>query len=289
MAHHGGIYCQPVEEGTRMDFEDKVAVLTASGQGIGRAIACALADAGAHIVIADINATAAQETADQVKARGRRALVVQTDVSSDSALRDLAQRTVTEFGRVDLLHNHAGLAVGGPIEDIPFTEWTRLFDFNVVSQIRGVTTFLPHLERSSGHIVNTTSSLALVAGHPLASLVAPYVTTKAAVIAWTQLLADYLRPRGVGVSVLAPDHTATGFDASGTFYGSRPADLVATAGDGVYERVQTPEEVAQVFVDGLRDNRFLLAATPDIDARLQHYAAVRIDPLGMHHFYGPPS
>ena len=208
-----------------------------------------------------------------------------TDVTSDAALRNLAALTVGEFGQVDLLHNHVGLAVGGPIEDIPATEWTRLFEVNLVSQVRGVTIFLPHLAASAGHIVNTTSSMALLAGHPLAPMVAPYVTTKAAVIAWTQLLADYLRPRGIGVSLLAPDHTATAFDSTAPFYGARPSDLVSEPGDSLYEHIQSPQDVARVLVDGLQNDRFLLSATPNITARLKHYADVQFDPARMRQWY----
>jgi NAD(P)-dependent dehydrogenase (short-subunit alcohol dehydrogenase family) len=268
-----------------VEFENRAAVVTGGGNGIGRAIALALAGAAMHVVIADIDAAAAERTAESVRQLGRRSMAVPTDVNSDDALRRLADRTAAEFGRVDLVLNHARAAVGGPIEHIPRAEWSRLFDFNVGSQIRGVTTFLPHLMKSSGHIVNRTSSMAVVAGHPLAPMIAPYLTTKAAIIAWTPLLADYLRPRGVGVSLLAPDHTATGFDASARFYGTRPGGLGSPQRVPAYERIQTPEEVAEVLVDGLSHDRFLLSATPEIDIRLQHSARARLDPAAMRRWY----
>jgi NAD(P)-dependent dehydrogenase (short-subunit alcohol dehydrogenase family) len=272
-----------------MIFEDRVAVLTASAQGIGRAIAIALASEGMDVVIADIDADAASATADEIRAAGRRALVVPTDVGSDDAVAALVQRSLHEFGQVDLLLNHAGRAIGGPIEEIPIDEWTRLLEFNLGSQIRGVKAFLPHLVRSAGWVVNTSSSLALVAGHPFAPLVAPYVTSKAAIITFTQLLAQSLRPRGVGVSVLVPDHTATAFNTSIRFFGDVPAGTASTSEGNVHEQIQTPAQVADAFVEGLRAGRFLLSPTPDLDHRLERYAGARFDPSELADLYTVPS
>src|SRR5437870_3472694 len=142
-----------------MEFFGKVAVLTASGSGIGRACAVALAHEGMDIVVADINDAAADETADIVRDEGRRALVVHCDVTSDESVAALERATIAEFGRVDLLHNHAGIAVAGPVEEIPYQAWLRVFEVNVLSQVRGVQTFLPQLRLSRGHVVNTASSM----------------------------------------------------------------------------------------------------------------------------------
>jgi len=268
-----------------MEFFGKVAVMTASGSGIGRACAVALAREGMDIVVADINDAAGEETANRVREEGRRALVVHCDVTSDESVAGLQRATIAEFGRVDLLHNHAGIAVAGPVEEIPYREWLRVFEVNVLSQVRGVQTFLPQLRVSRGHVVNTASSVAVLAGHPVSAMVSPYMASKAAVVGWTQSLAEYLRPQGIGVSLLAPDHTETNFGSAVTFYGSTDGMLGPNGAPVDDTPTQTPEHVAEVLVEGLRTDAFLLSSTPDIAALLQRQAVGLLDPAAMHGAY----
>lgn len=192
-----------------MNLDRTSAFVTGAGSGIGRACAAALASAGARVAVADIDTNTAAETAELIRQTGGIAEPITCDVTEEASLRAAAARTVELFGKVDLLHNHAGIAVGGSIADIPDSEWLRIYEFNVLSQVRGVRVFLPHLLECRGHVVNTTSSLALLNGHPMSPLVAPYIASKHAIIGWSASLAETLRPHGVGVSLLAPDYTNT--------------------------------------------------------------------------------
>src|SRR2546423_9567396 len=108
--------------------------------------------------------------------------------------------------------------------------------------------------------------MGVLGGHPLSSMVNPYVTSKAAVLGWTQALAEYLRPQGIGVSVLAPDHTETNFGSAVTFYGSTDGMLGPDGAPVDDTPTQTPAQVADVLVEGLRTDAFLLSSTPGIAA-----------------------
>src|SRR4051794_25705143 len=98
-----------------MILQDRVAIVTGAGSGIGRAGAEILARQGAAVVVADRNDEAGKETASRIEASGGRALAVATDVGDDSQLERLVKRALEAFGRVDILHSHAGIQVEGPL------------------------------------------------------------------------------------------------------------------------------------------------------------------------------
>lgn len=270
-----------------MDFVNKVAVVTAGARGIGRACAHALANEGMRVVVADIDFETAKQTADAIIADGFVALAVQCDVTKEADVAALAATTVAHFGQVDLLHNHAGVAVAGSPEQIPMSEWQRVLEFNVLSQVRGVMHFLPHLLKSGGHVVNTTSSLGVVSGHPMAAMVAPYVTSKRAIVGLTQSLADWLRPQGVGVSLLTPDYTDTGFGESMRIWGPSQELNVSNATDARIPSasVDQPEDVAAAYIVGLREGRFLISCTPNVLHLLRTEADAGLDPAALHGVY----
>ena len=242
-----------------MDLHDKVVVITGGGSGIGRAAALALAAAGCHIVVADRNDAAAKQTATDVELTGRRALAVVCDVTSDQQVQDLAARTFEQFEAVDILWNHAGSPIAGPPERIPVERWRHLLDLNVLGGVRGMLAFLPSMiERGSGHILFTTSGLGLFPDS-IPGLAAPYVTSKAAQIGLARTLAPYLRPRGIGVSLLAPDITATAHTFEIPTVDLDPALLAANLDMAA---IQQPEDVAVRLVQGLRADEFLISMLP---------------------------
>lgn len=223
-----------------MEITGKVGVVTGAGSGIGRATALALAREGADIVLSDINEDRLEQVRAEIEALGRKALAVRADVSKLADVQNLFGRSAVEMGRVDILMNNAGVHMMGPIENVTLADWEWILGINLWSVIFGVHVFLPHmLERGSGHIVNTGSMAGLI---PVGDASIPYVATKCAVVGMSEGLAAYLRPKGIGVTVVCPSFVHTNIGKSGRFIPS---------GDGL---------------DGLRDtfyHSFGEEATPD--------------------------
>src|SRR5438067_2746036 len=196
-----------------MELANKVAVITGGASGIGRGAALALARRGADVVLADVNVARLDEARAAVEALGRRALAVRCDVARDDDVERLARTAIGEMGQVDVLMNNAGVVLCGALEDIPVADWQWEFDVNVFGVVRGVRAFLPHmLARGSGYVVNTASMAGLFA---LTGPGAPYVASKFAVVGLSEALALYLRPRGLGVSVLCPGAVDTNLGENG--------------------------------------------------------------------------
>jgi NAD(P)-dependent dehydrogenase (short-subunit alcohol dehydrogenase family) len=254
------------------DFADRVIVITGAANGIGRACALGFARAGADVVLADRDEAALGEAAGDVERLGRQALAVRCDVTSDSDVDELSARTLERFGRADVLMNNAGISLGGLVEEIPIAEWQRIIDVNVLGVVRGLRAFLPAMiERGDGWIVNTASSIGLFADNALAG---PYTFTKAGLIGFSRTLALYLRPKGIGVTALCPRLTDTAFPRNTTVW--LRGRSTTTAGAEVRD-ADTPEQVADLLLAGMREGRFLVAADADAAKRLGRMAA---DPEG---------
>jgi NAD(P)-dependent dehydrogenase (short-subunit alcohol dehydrogenase family) len=231
-------------------------VITGGASGIGRAVALALAREGADIVVGDINEERTAETLKEIAALGRSALGVHTDVSKEADLETLAGRAIAEMGHVDLLMNNAGVVLGGPVEKIPLADWEWIIGVNLLGPIRGVRAFLPHmLERGSGHIVNTASFAGLMAHNPMTI---PYDTTKHGVVGFSSGLALYLRPKGIGVSVLCPGYVRTNLPENYRFVGV-DSNVAGRMPDAVVEA----DDLALKVVAAVRENRFLILSQPE--------------------------
>jgi NAD(P)-dependent dehydrogenase (short-subunit alcohol dehydrogenase family) len=241
-----------------MNLEGAVAVVTGGASGIGRACALAMAGRGADVVIADLDEERTATAVAEVRAAGRRALGVRCDVSRDGDLEQLAERSIAEMGRVDLLMNNAGVVLVGPPEQLSMADWEWIVGINLLGPVRGVRAFLPHmLERGSGYVVNTASFAGLVAHNPLTI---PYDTTKHGVVGLSAGLALYLRPKGIGVSVLCPGYVATNLSertrvrglAGGQSGVRRIPDALVEAAD-----------VAERVVEAVEAERFLILSQPE--------------------------
>ncbi len=260
-----------------MELADRIAVVTGGANGIGRASALAFAQAGANVVVADVDDAALASTKAAIEALGRRALGVRCDVTSDDDARTLAESTLSTFGQADLVMLNAGVAAGGRWEHIPIAEWQRVLDVNVLGVVRGLNAFLPHLlERGSGHVVITSSGLGLDVRD---GMTGPYATSKFALTGMARSLALYLRPRGIGVTLLAPRLTDTAFPRSVVAWGARGP---RTAGDRAlsssgfllpdFTDADTPEQVAELLLAAVREDRFFANADPTIRERLTAFA-----------------
>lgn len=263
-------------------LEGNTAVITAGGNGIGRSVALAFAAHGLNVVIADLDGAAAVRVADEIGRGGGAALGLAANVRDESSLEAVRDEALRRFGRVDLLMNHAGTSVNGPVERIPLGEWEQLIDLNILGMIRGLRVFLPAMmEAGRGHVVFTTSSLALLGGHPHAASAVPYITTKGAVISLAQSTRMYLDGHGIGVTLFAPEYTATSFPKSVRHVGVDPNAAPVDVASAVPYAAQTPDQAAVVLIKALRYGRFLAAATPGVDSFLVAQAEAQLDPTAL--------
>ncbi|HZQ58453.1 MAG TPA: SDR family NAD(P)-dependent oxidoreductase [Acidimicrobiales bacterium] len=238
------------------DLTQRVAVITGGGSGIGRATCMALAQQGAYVLVTDLDAGRATAVAQEISDAGGVADGVRCDVSSDADVAAARDAALDRFGRVDIVMNNVGVLVLGTPEAIPASAWQRLLDINVASIGRSLSVFLPGLlEQGSGHIVNTASTAGLFA-YSYERL--PYSASKGAVVALSEALALYTRPRGVGVTVLCPGPVATNIIEQVTAFGEPPK--MHTPGLALLD----PAVVGAQVCDAIRRDIFFLPTHSEV-------------------------
>ena len=185
-----------------MELVGQVALVTGGGQGIGKASALAMAKAGADVVVVDINAETAKETAAAVSALGRRGLALQTDIGSVADIDRMVAKAVEVFGRIDILVNNAGVTRRAYIMDLTEEDWDRIHRVNA----KGVFFCLQRVAREmiprrSGRIINIAS----IAGKGFAGTSnAIYAASKGAVISLTKTAAQQLGSHNINVNAVCP-------------------------------------------------------------------------------------
>lgn len=191
------------------ELRGKVAVVTGAASGIGLAVSRKAAAEGMRLVMADIEEGPLKAAADELSAGGTEVLAVPTDVSERSSVQALCDGALERFGSVELLHNNAGVGAGGPLWEIPESDWRWVLGVNLWGVIHGIGVFVPHMvAQAEGHIVNTASLAGLISP----PFMGPYNASKHAVVTISETLAKDLRTMGspVGVSVLCPGFVRTG-------------------------------------------------------------------------------
>jgi NAD(P)-dependent dehydrogenase (short-subunit alcohol dehydrogenase family) len=186
-----------------MYLQDKVLVVSGVGPDLGRQIAVRGAVAGADVVLAARTASRLEEVAAEIKELGRRALVVQTDMTSEADAQRLAAASVEEFGRVDALIHNA--LVMPPIADLGKVDLDAVqagFNNNVISALRMTRLFIPALSASQGAVVIVNSMVVRFSQRTMG----PYKMAKSALLAMAQSLATELGPQGIRVNSVAPGH-----------------------------------------------------------------------------------
>lgn len=190
------------------DLTGKVAVVTGGASGIGKGIATRLRDAGATVVVSDIDADLLATVADELGVTGIRA-----DVTKADDVQALADATVARFGHVDIVCNNAGVGSMGRIADLSLSDWKWMLEVNLWGVIHGIHAFLPLLKANgSGHIINTAS---MAAFDPHSNMGA-YVASKMAVLGLTESLAKESAEEGghIKASVLLPGPVTSNIKAS---------------------------------------------------------------------------
>ena len=191
-------------------LDEKLAIVTGAGQGIGKAVALRLARKGADVVVADINTQNAEQTAEEIRSLDRRALSCSVDVANLSEIQSMVDRAVAEFDRVDILVNAAGVAQTGLFVDLTEQQWDRVIDTN----LKGTTFCVQAVgrrmidqapeqgraDRSYGKIVNFSS----ISGRHGRAEQIPYAASKAAIISVTQSAALAFAPYNINVNAVCP-------------------------------------------------------------------------------------
>jgi NAD(P)-dependent dehydrogenase (short-subunit alcohol dehydrogenase family) len=187
------------------DVANRVAVVTGGGRGIGVAIAEALAEAGANVVIASRSADTCEQTAASIRANGGRAIAVVTDVTDPDSRAALVLATVEEFGGIDILVNNAAILRPHVTTRVSEAEFDEIFATNVKGPVFLSAEALPHLAEGGGSIINIS---ALGAFQPMVGIGA-YCAAKAAMANWTQTMAKEWASSKVRVNMLVPGPVAT--------------------------------------------------------------------------------
>ncbi|MEZ5237001.1 MAG: SDR family NAD(P)-dependent oxidoreductase [Acidimicrobiales bacterium] len=242
----------------------RTAVITGGASGIGLATARLLVAEGVSLVLTDIEQGPLDAACAELGAVG-----VVADVSDLAAVQTLADTAFERFGRVDILFNNAGVAVGGPIAEMTHADWRWVIDVDLWGPIHGVEAFLPRMiaQGGGGHVLFTASFAGLVPNVGLG----PYCVAKYGVVALAEVLQKELRPHDIGVSVLCPMRVATNIGHSER---NRPAELGGPeASPGVEDQsednpdqagsVLDVDDVAAQVVASIRSNRLYIVPHPE--------------------------
>lgn len=244
-----------------MDIEQKVAVITGAGSGIGRALAESFAAGGARVVAADLNAASAEQTAAQIRSAGGQALGIRADAGATA---DIEALTATEFGPVDIYVANAGI-IGAPGLGAD-QDWDSILDVNLRSHVRASQALVPQwLSRGSGYFVSVASAAGLLSQIGAAG----YAVTKHAAVGFAEWLAITYGDDGIGVSCVCPLGVDTPLlDA---VRASADPDSAAGAASIVQSgEVISAEDVAAATVDAVKAGQFLVLPHPQVLDMYRH-------------------
>jgi NAD(P)-dependent dehydrogenase (short-subunit alcohol dehydrogenase family) len=229
-----------------MILEGRVAIVTGAGSGIGRAGALIMAKEGAAVVVADRDAAAGEATVEAIGKAGGRALAVPTDVGKDGDLDRLVEQTLAAFGRIDILHSHAGIQVEGPLETVDPAGMDASWQVNVRAHFRLARLVMPTMRaQGAGSIIVTSSNSGVFYDHEMIA----YATSKHAAVAMVKQIAIDYGKYGVRINALCPGWVDTPFnDAFTRQMGGREALLAYVKDKIPMGRFASVEEIAEAIL-----------------------------------------
>jgi NAD(P)-dependent dehydrogenase (short-subunit alcohol dehydrogenase family) len=237
-------------------LDEKVAIVTGGGSGIGEALCRELARRGAQVIVADINASDARRVAAAIADNGGRATASTVDVAREQDVRRLVVDTAAAHGHLDYLFNNAGVAIGGEARFLTLDHWRRVLDVDLYGVLHGILAAYPVMVRQgSGHIVNISSSAAFF---PVPAN-APYGTAKRAVVGLSLSLRLEAADHGVKVSCVCPGFVRTSiYQNAVSVNPNLRADVPLEELHGAPTKMMPAARAAEVILDGVARNQALI-------------------------------
>lgn len=222
------------------DLNQKVALVTGASRGIGAEVAKKLAEAGAKVIVnyAGDAGTAAQVVGD-IKKSGGDAIALQADVSNPEQVRDLFDRAITHYGRIDVLVNNAGIMINSLIKDTTDADFAKQLDINVKGVFYTMREAATKLS-NNGSVINFSTSVNRI----MLPTYGPYVATKAAVEQLTRVFAKEVGSRGINVNSISPGPTNTALFVKG----KTDETISRLAALSAFNRIGEPVDIAKVVV-----------------------------------------
>ena len=256
------------------EFRERVAVVTGGAHGLGRALANECASEGMDVVVADIEIEPAEEVAEGIRERGRRAIAVEVDVAEREQVDALAERAYEEFGAVHLLFNNAGISMHAKIAESQPLDWEWVIAVNLWGPLNGIHAFLPRMRRQEGeaHIVNTSSMSGLISRPNQRGI---YQTVKHGLVAMTNALRLELQAEGsnVSASCLCPGGMQTDIEDAGRHRQARFGGPVVLGEHPVPRQADPmlPEIAAPRVLEAIREDRRYIFTHPHTGANVEEY------------------